>query len=82
MSDTNITIGCDNIFTINPDDGDALLVTLPEITTHLSKDLYKMYEDAIRQKFIDTFKDKNVRVIVVPHGMKIEILQSSLLEDK
>jgi len=76
----NITI--DDVVKINVDDGDALLVTLPEGSVNMPNvDLGKFIENVSRV-FRDAFDDKKIKVIVVPYGMQVELIQSSTLKEK
>lgn len=70
----------DNILKINPDDGDVLFVTLPDIKLPRSK--LEEYMKNVGDKVSMMFSDKDVEVLVAPFGTKIELIKSSSLKDK
>ncbi len=70
----------ENVLKLNAEDGDMLVVTLAENdlpTHHL-----KTHMNEINKQFSMLLKDKDVKIIVIPHGMKVEILSASILKDK
>ena len=79
-NDWNITIS--DVIRIVADEGDTLLVTLPPMSTELpTNELDRMFE-RVAHGFKEAFNDKDVKVIVVPHGMDVQLIKSSELTDK
>jgi hypothetical protein len=72
----------DDVMKINVDEGDALLVRLPEAANLMPRHQQQAYQQNVSHAFQDAFKDKKLKVIVMPHGMEVEIIKSSQLEDK
>lgn len=67
----------DDIVKIDCSEGDTLLITLAENQIPTQKMITIMSE-----KFNNYFEDKKIKAIVVPYGTKVEVIKSSLFEDK
>lgn len=72
----------EDVLKINVDEGDALLVTLPETANLMPREVQQAYQENVSNAFKDVFKEKEIKVIVMPHGMKVELIKASLMEDK
>jgi len=85
MSNTeefDYTIGIDDVIKVDVEEGDALLVTLPETASRLPRDQQAQFATNVSQAFQTAFEDKNLKVVVMPHGMTVELIKGSQLEDK
>ena len=83
MEETNnwdITV--DDAIKIDIDDGDVLLVKLPPQSEDLPHHALDVMYTSVTKAFGSVFSDKDVKIIVVPSGMEVEIIQSSKLKDK
>lgn len=78
----NWDITIDDVVKINIDDGDVLLVELPPQTDDLPLHALDIMYSHVTSAFESVFSDKDVKILVVPTGMKVEIIQSSKLKDK
>jgi len=76
----NVTL--DDVVKINVDDGDALLVTLPEGSANMPSAALGKFIENVSRVFHDAFEDKHIKIIVIPHGMQVELIKSSELKDK
>ena len=72
----------ENVMQIDAADGDVLLVTMPEHSLTMTDDQLRSYHKNVIDTFDNVFKDKKVRTVVVPFGMKVEIVKSSEFEDE
>jgi hypothetical protein len=72
----------DDVLKLNAEDGDALLVTLPETANMMSREVQQQYQESVSNAFKEVFKEKEIKVVVIPHGMKVELLKTNLLKDK
>ena len=78
----NWDVTINDVVKVNADAGDTLLVALPEQSMDLpASQLDDMFQ-RVAQAFEQMFKDKDVKVIVVPYGMEVQIIKSSELKDK
>jgi len=85
MSDTkefDYTVGIDDVIKVDVEEGDALLVTLPETANTMPRDQQAQFATNVSQAFQAAFEDKNLKVVVMPHGMTVELIKGSQLEDK
>jgi len=85
MSDTkefDYTVGIDDVIKVDVEDGDALLVTLPETANKMSREQQALFADNVSQAFQTAFENKNLKVVVMPYGMTVELIKGSQLEDK
>lgn len=80
MEDINITI--DDTIKIDTEDGDIILVTLPEMTTSMPMHLLDEHTQRVTDAFTALFKDKDVKIAVMQYGMKVEFFKGSNLADK
>ena len=83
MEETNnwdITV--DDAIKIDIDDGDVLLVKLPPQADDLPVHALEMMYKYVAKSFESVFSDKDVKILVVPSGMEVEVIQSSKLKDK
>ena len=69
------TTGIDKIVRLDVEEGDYIIVTMPEGSFPNS------HYDNIREQFEETFKDKKVKIAVIPFGMKVEYFAASMLEN-
>ena len=82
METNNWDITVDDAIKIDIDDGDVLLVKLPPQSVDLPNSaLDQMYKN-VSKGFESVFADKDVKILIVPHGMIVEVIQSSKLKDK
>lgn len=72
----------EDVLKLNADDGDVLLVTLPEAANVMPREMQQAYQQNVSEAFQDVFKDKQVKVVVMPHGMEVTMFKSSMFEDK
>ena len=77
MSD--VIIDAEKVVLLDPSEGDIILVTLPE---SVSDDDVGAIGPLVSEQFEAILEDKKVKVIVIPHNMKVEILTASMLDDK
>jgi len=85
MSDTkefDYTVGIDDVIKVDVEDGDALLVTLPETANTMPREQQALFADNVSQAFQTAFENKNLKVVVMPYGMTVELIKGSQLEDK
>lgn len=82
MEDETPIIDIDNVQRLSVEDGDALIVTLPPNADMMPNDVRERYIKSIQETFEQIFHDKQIRVIIIPNGMKVEVLLTSQLEDK
>jgi hypothetical protein len=77
QEENNWNVTLQDVIKINTDEGDTLLVTLPEQSQQLPNiQLDNMFQ-RVGKAFEKTFADKDVKVVVVPYGMKVELIKSS-----
>jgi len=74
-----VNVDIDNVLKIDVDDGDILLVTIPD---NLSRKEFDEFSKYVRNGFNDALKDKKVKIVIVPSNIKVELIKSSMLEDK
>ena len=79
-NDWNIQI--EDVIKVNADEGDTLLVTLPEASEKLPTRVLDDMFQRVAKAFEQVFKDKDVKVIVVPYGMEVQLIKSSTIDDK
>ncbi len=83
MDETNDWIvKIDDVVKISADAGDTLLVTLPPQSVVLPTKVLDDMFVRVAKAFEQTFVDKDVTVLVVPHGMEVQLIKSSELKDK
>lgn len=75
-----IEVKIDDVIKVNTDEGDTLLVRLPPMENAPDR-VVEAFSKRVSDAFKETFKDKNVKILVVPHLMQVEIIKGSLLED-
>lgn len=80
--DNNEELNVKSVERIRVEDGDAIVVTLPQSTEMMPQHIRDEYIRNIQKTFEDMFNDKKVRVLIVPYGMKVELITTSDLEDK
>ena len=74
QEENNWNVTVQDAVKINTDEGDTLLVSLPAQSMDLpSSQLHDMTK-RVAESFKEVFEDKKVKVIVVPHGMKVELI--------
>ena len=76
------TTDIDSIVKIDVDEGDVLVVTLPESTKNLPRHLHEQFSKDVSKGFEAVLEDKDIKVVVIPYGMKVEYFQASLMKDK
>lgn len=72
----------ENVVKLDIDDGDIVLVTLPEFVDEMPSEKQKEFLITVQRGFMDALGEKEARVVVMPFGMKVEVLPSSMLKDK
>ena len=72
----------DSVLKIDIADGDMILVTMPENVSEMPVSSQQKYMKKIADGFDRAFDGKDVQTIIVPHGMKVELIKGSLLQDK
>lgn len=80
MTDENKTLEVESVMRLDAKDGDALIVTLPPAADMMPGEVRTQYIKSIQESFEQIFHDKKVRVIIIPHGMKVELVSTSELE--
>jgi len=78
----NWDITIHDVIKVNADEGDTLLVALPEASEHLPGGQLNAMFKRVAQAFEEVFADKDVKVIVVPYGMEVQLIKSSTIPDK
>ncbi len=79
-NDWNVKI--EDAIKLNAENGDTLLVTLPPQSVVLPTKVLDDMFIRVAKAFEESFSDKDVRVLVVPHGMEVQLIKSSELKDK
>ena len=74
------TTGIDNIVRLDVEEGDYIIVTMPEME-NVPRHISDKMTYSVRDQFEETFKDKKVNIAVIPFGMKVEYFSASMLED-
>jgi len=78
MSDKEFPqILADDVKKINVENEDVLLITLPEKINNYPTSAQNEYTKNVHESFLEIFKDKNIKIIVIPAGMKVEIIKNS-----
>jgi len=82
IDDKEFNITIDDVLKLDVADGDALIVSLPEAANNMPVPQQQAFSKSVSEAFKDAFHDKQIKVVVVPHGMKVELLKVSELLDK
>lgn len=82
IMEKDIEITIDDVIKVNTDEGDTLLVTLPATSANLPYAILDKHLMRVAGLFTETFEGKDVKVLVVPHGMEVQLIKSSQLKDK
>ena len=82
METNNWDVTIQDVVKIDIDEGDTLLVKLPPQSVDLPNNALDQMYKAVSKGFESTFADKDVKILIVPHGMEVEIIKSSELNDK
>ena len=82
METNNWDVTIDDVIKINTDDGDTLLVEMPKTSTELPITALREMNERVAKSFESVFADKDVKIIVIPYGMKVQLIKSSNLQDK
>ena len=81
--ETNLwDITINDVIKIDTDDGDTILVEMPPQSTHLPVPQLDDMTQRVAKAFEAAFADKDVRILVMPSGMKVQLIKSSKLQDK
>jgi len=70
----------ESIEKIDAEDGDILLVTLPDKT--MSRKELSEWSNAINKQFRNLLDNKDVKIAILHSGMKVELLKTSQLENR
>jgi hypothetical protein len=70
----------ENVFKLEVDDGDVLIVTMPESSLSMSRRTFESFADETKNSFKDLLKDKDVKIVVIPYGMKVEYFKADLFK--
>ena len=82
METNNWDVTIQDVVKIDVDDGDVLLVKLPPQSEDLPAPALDQMYKRVANAFESVFFDKDVKILVVPPGMEVEIIKSSELKDK
>ena len=74
-------IKIDNVLKILVDEGDMLLVTLPESSLNLPIVKHDDMLKGVAHAFEELLHGKRVKIMVVPYGMQVQIIKSSDFDD-
>jgi prophage DNA circulation protein len=64
------------------EEGDVLLVTLPEQSANLPNSQMQRLALDTAKAFETVLVEKRIKTIVIPNGMRVEVLKSSLLNNE
>lgn len=70
-----------DVVKVNTTDGDTILVTLPAQSSELPAGELRALTERVGKGFRDAFAGKNVEVLVVPHGIEVQLIKGSELDD-
>jgi hypothetical protein len=62
--------------------GDTLIVTLPPQSESFPNSVLESMIKRVTRAFEVTFTDKDIRILVVPSGMEVQLIKTSELKDK
>ena len=77
----DIKVLSEDVMKIDVEDEDVLLVTLPKHVSSFSPEQQQEYTKSVSDAFQAVFKEKNIKVVVVPQGMTVKVIRNSDLQD-